>query len=70
MNFNPKTEKVLPNDYPMYAGYWYLLDGEPKINVRGGMTVGTYKKLSGVQEIRRCDAVERKLVRGKENHVA
>ena len=61
MNFNPKTEKVLPDDYPMYDSYWYLLDGKPERNERGRLTVGTYKRLSGVKEIRRCDAVERKL---------
>lgn len=60
-NFNPKTEKVLPDDYPMYSGYWYLLDGKPERNERGRLTVGTYKRLSRVKEIRRCDAVERKL---------
>lgn len=61
MSFNPKTEKVLPDDYPMYAGYWYLLDGKPGICKLGGLTVSTYKRLSGIQEIRRCDVVERKL---------
>lgn len=61
MDFNPKTEKILPDNYPMYAGYWYLLDGKPERNEHGSLTVGAYKRLTGVKEIRRCDAIERGL---------
>ena len=56
------NEPILEDDYPIYMGYWYVLDGEPRrASAPSGITVGKLKRLSGAKEIRRCDAVARKL---------
>lgn len=54
-------EPILPDDYPIYAGYWYLFDGEPGRSNFHDITVAELKRYSGAKEIRRCDAVERGL---------
>ena len=52
-------EPILTDDYPVFAGYWYLIDGVAKISLVSG-TVATLKKM-GACEVRRCDAVKRGL---------
>ncbi len=55
------SENVLPDDYPMYADYWYIVDGQPVRSDWHDVTVGYYKARTGANEVRRCDAAERKL---------
>lgn len=55
------NEPVLPDDYPVYRGYWYVAGEEPRESGIEG-TVADLKRLWGVEEIRRCDAVRRNLL--------
>jgi hypothetical protein len=55
-------ETILPDDYPVYAGYWYLFDGHPARSNFNEITVKALKRYSGAKEIRRCDAVARNLL--------
>lgn len=57
----PFNEPLLPDDYPIYAGYWYVLDGTPAQSGYHGITVAKLKRYTGAREVRRCDAVARKL---------
>ena len=53
-------EPILRDDYPVFASYWYLLDGKPvRSEIMGD--VRDLKRVTGAKEIRRCAAVERKL---------
>jgi len=55
------NEPVLPDDYPMFASYWYVVDGEPKRCDWHEVTVAEYRRLTGAKEIRRCAAAQRGL---------
>lgn len=55
---NPATkvpdERVLADDYPVYAGYLYVCDGEPiSSDVQG--TVRDLKRVTGAAEVKNCD---------------
>lgn len=50
------TETVLPEDYPVYYGYVYIMDGVLRRNTwLGQVTVGYLRTELGVKEIRRCE---------------
>lgn len=53
-------ERELPDDYPMYNGYIYMIDGEP-LRVTEDISVGQLKKLCGVESVRNCDIKSRNL---------
>lgn len=53
-------EPILDDDYPVYIGYWYVMDGVPKQSMVQG-NIRTVKGFHGVKEVRRCNAVARKL---------
>lgn len=49
-----ESERVLEDNYLMYAGYIYIVDNKfTRSNIIG--TVGLYKSQFGAKEIRRCD---------------
>lgn len=53
-------EPELEDDYPVNAGYWYVVDGKPL----SSPITGTVKRLKVAMKatvIRRCDAVKRDL---------
>ena len=53
-------EEVLPDDYPIYPEYYYLIDGKPqRSNIMG--RVSDLKLAFKCKEVRRCDMVARKL---------
>lgn len=54
------NEPILPDDYPVYAGYAYVVDGEPISSPVEG-TVARLKAACNATEVRRCDLVEREL---------
>ena len=54
-------EPILEDDYPIYAGYWYVVDGKPVRSNYYDITAAEFKRRLNAGEIRRCDAVERKL---------
>lgn len=62
-----EQEEVLTDDYPVYYTFWYLVNGIPRsCGITG--TVGEWrqlilkqKELPELPEIRRCNAVARKL---------
>lgn len=59
MNADKLNEPILSDDYPVYCGYWYVVDGAPaRSNITG--TVSDLKR-QGAKEVRRCDAVKRDL---------
>ena len=52
-----KAETVLSDDYPIYAGFVYIVDKRfTRCPVMG--TVGSWKQYAGAKEIRRCDLWE------------
>lgn len=53
------NEPVLPDDYPIYAGYLYLADGKVITSDWHEITVALLKRRLGAKEIRRCDIVGR-----------
>lgn len=55
------NEPVLPDDYPIYGGYAYVVDGRPILSNWHDITAGELKCLLGAKEIRRCDLVGRNL---------
>lgn len=52
-------EPILPDDYPVYAGYLYVADGKVIEAPGCCLTVLHLKQLLQVAEIRRCDIVGR-----------
>lgn len=54
-------ERVLPDDYPVYASYAYVEDGKPISSPIEG-TVLRLKKALGAKEIKSCDLVGRGLL--------
>lgn len=52
------TEVVLPDDYPVYPNYTYIIDRKFTRNNSLIGTVRQLKKHLGVAEIRRCDLFE------------
>ena len=51
-------EHVLDDAYPVYPGYWYLLDGQPRRSLVRGR-VRDLKAETGAAEVRTCDIVAR-----------
>lgn len=56
------NEPVLPDDYPIYAGYAYVADGEVIISDWHGITARQFKDAEGIVELRRCDLAGRGLL--------
>ena len=56
-------ENILDDDYPVYAGYFYVADGKVVKSNMGfrdfAKTVKDLKAFHGYEEVRRCDAVAR-----------
>jgi len=51
------SEVILEDNYPIYAGYVYIVDNKfTRSEITG--TVRTWKEWSGAQEIRRCELFE------------
>jgi hypothetical protein len=49
------NEPVLADDYPIYADYAYVADGNVTISDYHAITVREFKFRIGAKEIRRCD---------------
>ena len=58
--YRKPKEAPLPNDYPVYAGYLYVADGEV-VRARGQETVIELKQSLGVKELTNCDIAARGL---------
>jgi hypothetical protein len=52
-------EPVLADDYPIYAGYLYVADGEVVVSDLHGVTARQLKGHLGATELRRCDIAGR-----------
>ena len=52
-------EAILPDDYPVYGDYFYVVDENLYRSNWHDITVGRLKKLLGASEIRRCNIVAR-----------
>ena len=54
----PKTkelnERELPDDYPLYAGYMYVVDGTVVTAVENG-TPAEWKRRKGCKSVKSCD---------------
>lgn len=48
-------EPILPDDYPIYAGYLYVADGKLISSDWHGITAARLKQHLGATELRRCD---------------
>lgn len=58
----PLNEPVLPDDYPIYAGYVYVADGVPVVSDWHDVTAKEFKAREGITELRRCDLAGRDLL--------
>ena len=54
------NENILPDDYPMYGGYLYVVDGKVTASDLHDVTVKEYKARTGAKEVRHCDIVGRR----------
>ena len=59
-------EQVLDDDYPVYYGYWYVVDGVPtQCELSGGhATVFELRIALNAREVRRCDLRARGMLNG------
>lgn len=55
-----ERERMLPDDYPIYGDYLYVVDGEVYRSDYHGITAGELKRRLGAKEIRNCDIYERR----------
>lgn len=60
------SEGILPDDYPIYGDYLYVVDGKVIRSDWHGITVREYKASEGVSEIRRCDIEGRRALAARE----
>lgn len=56
-------EPILEDDYPIYAGYLYVADGNVISSDWHGITAREFKAREGIKELRRCDMAGRDLFR-------
>lgn len=49
------NEPVLADDYPIYADYLYVVDGEVYLSDWHGITAAELRRELGAAEIRSCD---------------
>jgi hypothetical protein len=54
------SERELPDDYPLYAGYLYIVDGRVVQAIENG-TPAQWKRVRGVNSIKNCDIDARDL---------
>lgn len=64
---NDLNEPILPDEYPVYFGFFYVCDGKIIENPLFGdesvsITVRELKARLPCSEVRRCDAVGRRLL--------
>ncbi len=52
-------EPILPDDYPIYGDYLYVVDGNVYRSDWHGVTVRQLKYREGFKEVRRCDIMGR-----------
>jgi hypothetical protein len=57
------NEPILPDDYPIYGDYLYIVDGKVYRSDWHDITARELKYRLKANEIRRCDAVRRGLIR-------
>lgn len=48
-------ETILPDDYPIYGDYFYLVDGKVYRSDWHDVTVSHLKAREGFKEVRKCD---------------
>ena len=60
------NEHVLPDDYPIYGDYLYVVDGKPYRSDYHGITAGELRRRLKATEIRRCNISARQVQREKE----
>lgn len=49
------NEPELPDDYPIYGGYWYVADGKPIQSDYHNITAARFKQHIGAKVLCRCD---------------
>lgn len=49
------NEPILPDDYPIYGDYLYVVDGQLYRSDWNGITVAELKRYESFSEVRRCD---------------
>ncbi len=60
------NEPILPDDYPVYAGYMYVADGQVVVSDWHDTDVRHLKHHLQATEIRRCDIHGRQALKGGE----
>lgn len=61
----PLDEPVLDDEKQVYAHYWYVVDGKVMQSPATG-SVRNFKTATGAKEVRRCDLVGRRMMKGQE----
>jgi hypothetical protein len=61
MSKETPNEPILADDYPVYPGYAYVVDGKVILSDIEG-NVGRLKKVMKATEVRRCDLSARDLL--------
>lgn len=54
-------ERELPDDYPIYAGYLYVADGEVVVSDWHDITARQFKGAEGYTSLKNCDMAGRDL---------
>jgi hypothetical protein len=54
-------ERELPDDYPIYGGYFYVADGKVIVSDWHGITAREFKNREGVEVLKNCDMGGRNL---------
>ncbi|MDK4727419.1 hypothetical protein [Rhizobium phaseoli] len=62
MSTTTLNEPVLADDYPIYADYAYVVDGEVTISDYHAITAREFKARIGATEVRGCDLAGRGLL--------
>jgi len=55
-------ERILPDDYPIYAGYIYVADGKPIVSDWHDITAREFKARENITELKSCDLAGRGLL--------
>ena len=60
----PLNEPELPDNYPIYGGYWYVADGTPIRSDWHRITAAQFKAKTGTKVLCRCDIYGRQRAKG------
>lgn len=66
MGAHELNEPVLPDDYPIFADYLYVVDGKVTRSDWHGIRADQFKRHLSATEVRRCDIAGRRALAEQE----